>query len=175
MKEYFTPERYSLIERVDDLIFRQYMTDEINIIKSVKRDILIDIGSGYGRIVPLIQDQFEKIISIDNSRPMIVELKKRYSDIYAIQADATYLNNILSVQEKSLIIVLQNTLGTWEGNYKELLKNISLFAKENDSEVILSICKADALKTWGLQLYSKLESLVGKPDYMKCDLEAGVF
>jgi len=176
IKNYFTPDKYSLVESINDPQFKAYMLSEvIKIHSSEKKGTFIDIGAGYGRIIPHIPKRFDTIISIDKNKYMISELKKRYPTVNTIYGDATNLASIVNIPKDSLIVILQNTLGTWNGDYLKLLKNINDCAKTSHSDVIISIFRADALKKWGLSIYSKIENLTGKINQNESNLERGLF
>ena len=182
MRDYNYSQYIELIERIDDEILQKHMKKEIEVIRNVedsKNKTFIDLGAGYGRVLPLISKIARNVISIDINPDMIIELKKRsekYDNAKVITEDFSNLEVIVENEDikNPVLISLQNTIGTVEGNYMDLLSNMKNVAEKYNGEIIISFFRQESLKTWGMDLYPKLKEMLGEPDLDKIDFEKGI-
>ena len=171
------------VERVKDTIFQSYQKDEINYIKkNVKettKKTFVDLGAGYGRIIPEISKIGKRIIAIELGNDMFVALKRNtenLSNVEVINGDFTHLSNLISKVDRPVFLLMQNTLGLWVNeSEKEIITQIREVAKTNKGEVIISGFNGESLKDWGVNFYEKIEDLVGAPDFDRIDYEKGLF
>ena len=154
--------------------------DSVLNIDRVEKRIVIDVGAGYGRILPDIAPKVKSLIAIEINQLMFDQLKKRsqqYKNVTPIQGDANKLSTLL---EKAniiypVIICFQNSLGTWEGDPRKAISEMKDFAKKRGGEIIISVFNQKALRTKGIQLYTNASELVGQPDINSTDFERGIF
>lgn len=154
----------------------QYMLS----ISSPATKTFIDLGAGYGRILPHITPRVKNLIALEINDDTITELKRRsklYKNVTAIHGDGNNLYNLLKglPVESPLVFSLQNTLGTWEGDYKDGLKEMVKTAKGYKGEIIISLFIQEGLKNYGIDMYRSISKLVGEPDLKKTDFEKGIF
>lgn len=110
---------------------------------------------------------------------MFSELQKRaalYPNTTAVKGNANDLSNILVGTDiaSPVIACLQNSIGTWEGDYQKALSEMGKVAKEKKGEVIVSAWRGEKFKDYATRIYSKID-FVGKPDLGKTDFENGVY
>ncbi len=102
---------------------------------------------------------------------------KKNQGVLAIQGDANNLSQILERLDiqSPVILSLQNSLGTWEGNAIKAIRQMRKAAEREKGEVIISLLRQEALIKWGIDFYKSLEPLAGGVDLEKCDFENGIF
>jgi len=180
----YTAERYiELVENIKDDILQSHMKAEIDVISKVKdskNKTFIDLGAGHGRILPDLAKISRNIISIDINPDMLRELKKRtemYDNASVIEGDIQELSNLLEKADvqNPVLLLIQNTLGTIEGDYKKVLSEMKAITKKYKSEIIISLFRQESLKDWGIKMYSKIQEMVGEPDLLKTNFKKGVF
>ena len=183
MRKYTAEQYIKLVEKIDDPILQSHMKAEIEVISKVKDSEIktfIDLGAGHGRILPDLAKIARNVISIEINPDMLVELKRRtkmYNNASVIEGNMQELSRLLekSDVQNPVLLIIQNTLGTIEGDYKKVLSEMKTVAKRYKGEVILSFFRHEALKDWGIKLYSTIKEMVGEPDLEKTDLEKGLF
>jgi SAM-dependent methyltransferase len=180
----YTAEKYiELVENIDDDILQSHMRAEIEVISKVqnaKNKTFIDLGAGYGRVLPNLVKIAKNVISIELNPSMLIELKKRtkrYKNAIVIEGDICKLSHLLKKAniQKPVLLLLQNTLGTIEGDYKKVLSEMKLIGKKYNGEIIISLFRQESLKNWGMKLYSKIKEMVGEPDLQKTNFKRGIF
>lgn len=183
MRKYTAEQYIKLVENIDDDILQSHMKAEIDVISKVKdskNKTFIDLGAGYGRILPDLAKISRNVISIDINSEMLRELKKRteiYENASVIEGDIQELSKLLEKADvqNPVLLLIQNTLGTIEGNYKKVLSEMRIVAKKYKGEVIISLFRQESLKNWGIRMYSKIQEMVGEPDLLKTDFNKGIF
>lgn len=180
----YTAEKYiKLVENIDDPILQYLMKAEIDIISKVKdskNKTFIDLGAGHGRILPDLVRIARNVISIELNPDMLGELKKRtemYENASIIEGDIQELSKLLERADvqSPVLLLIQNTLGTIEGDYKKVLSEMKSVAQKYKGEIIISLFRQESLKDWGIKMYSKIQEMVGEPDLEKTDFEKGIF
>jgi ubiquinone/menaquinone biosynthesis C-methylase UbiE len=144
-------------EQVSNPMLLEYQQVErdyiITKVRNPKNKIFIDIGAGYGRILPWLTPIAGRIWSIESDQEMFEELQKRankYNNVYPIQADANkFPENLHKRLNHPVFLLLQNTLGTWKGDYHEVLKEIKKVALSQQGEVIISLLNQKILDESG--------------------------
>lgn len=155
----------------------EYLKSNIN---SPKTKSFIDVGAGYGRVLPLLASLSKNVIAVEIDKDMLDELQRRaekYPNVEVIEGDGNYLSRLL--KNKSLktpvILSLQNTLGPWVGDWREGLREMRRIAEPSSGEIVISVHSQEALRTYGIDLYRNISGLVGEPDLEKTDFDAGIF
>ncbi len=180
----YTAEKYlKLVEGMDDPIFQDYMQAELGVILKIENadsKSFIDLGAGYGRLLPHLAKIARNVISIEINPEMLGELRKRterHKNAVAIEGDIQRLSKILEGcdMQKPVLILTQNTLGTIEGDYKKVLSEMRTVAKKHRGEIIIVFQRQESLREWGIEMYSKIKEMVGEPDLEKTDFEKGIF
>jgi len=183
MRQYTAEKYIRLVENIDDSILQAHMKAEIDVISKVKdskNKTFIDLGAGYGRVLSDLAKIGRNIISIEINPDMIRELKQRtkiYKDAVVIEGDIQDLSKLLEKEgiKNPVLLLIQNTLGTIEGDYKKVLSKMKAVTKKYKSEIIISLFRQESLKDWGIKMYSKIQEMVGEPDLEKTDFEKGLF
>ena len=112
---------------------------------------------------------------------MLPELKKRtkqFDNATIIVGDMTRLKETLknTPLKKPVLLLLQNTLGTIEGEWKKVLSEMKDIAQDNNGEIIISFFRTESLSSWGVtELYPSVSEMVGEPDLDKTDFKKGIF
>ncbi|MBD3252290.1 hypothetical protein GF386_00990 [Candidatus Pacearchaeota archaeon] len=111
---------------------------------------------------------------------MLSELKKRSSEFKntkVIQGDITKLSEILEKEDikNPVLMLVQNTLETIEGDWKKVLEEMKKIAEKYHGEIIISFFRQEALKNWGIDLYSSISEMTGEPDLEKTEFDRGIF
>jgi hypothetical protein len=71
--------------------------------------------------------------------------------------------------------LLQNTLGTVEGEGEALIEEINNVCHSSGGELVLSLFRREALDSWGVAFYHGLREMVGDIDLQKTDFLGGLF
>jgi len=183
MRNYTAKKYKKLVERTKDPIFQSWEKTERNIIAKVKNSknkTFIDLGAGYGRVLPNLAKIAKNVISIEINPAMIGELKRRakqYKNATVIEGDIQKLLKLLKKEnvKNPVLLLTQNTLGTIEGDYKKVLSEMKAVAKKYKGEVIISLFRQEALNNWGIKFYFAIKGMVGEPDLEKTDFGKGLF
>ena len=180
----FKPRLYKdLFDEWDDPVIQAHMADEcklIDLIKNKAGKAFIDLGAGHGRILPKIASLGKNVISIEINPEMFEILKvksSRFKNSTAVLGDMTKLESILRKLSisKPVLLLLQNTLGTIEGDYSRVLSQIAKIARQYHGEVVISLYRQQALKDWGLMSYYHGQEMNGEPDLTKTYFAKGIF
>lgn len=181
----YTAEKYiRLVEDMDDDVQQNYIREELEFISKIqdsKNKTFIDIGAGYGRVLPRLSEIARNVISIEINSAMLSELNKRtkkYNNAKLIEGDVQKLSELLEDKDvkNPVLLILENTLGTIEGDYEKVLLEMKKVAQKYNGEVVISIYRKESLGEWGIkELYFKEREMTGEPDLQKTDLEKGVF
>ncbi len=177
----WNPELYRALNySYRDKMFRMLHSDEMGLLSSIAGmgKTLVELGAGYGRAIDESSMRYGKTIAIELDSAMHQYLSQKYSgrkDIKVIKGDATKLRELTPKAERPVVTILQNSLGTWAGDWRKALREAIAFAKENSGEVVLSLFMRESLPTWGLSLYNYFAPLVGEYDAENSRLERGDF
>jgi ubiquinone/menaquinone biosynthesis C-methylase UbiE len=179
----YTAEKYiNLVENTDDDILQSYMKAEIDVLSKVKdskKKTFIDLGAGYGRVLRELAKIARNVILIEINPNMLEELRKRTKMYNAsvIESDIQQLPKLLKSTDvkNPVLLLLQNTLGTIEGDYKKVLLGMKEVVQKQKGEIIISLFRQESLRNWGIKMYSKIREMVGEPDLQKTDFREGVF
>jgi len=183
MRQYTDKKYIEATETKSHPILKKHMKAELEVIskiKNPKEKTFIDLGAGHGRLTRLVAKIARNVISIELNEKMLPELNKRSSEFKnatVIIGDLTKLSDILKTEDvkKPVLMLVQNTLGTIEGDWKKVLEEMKIVAKNFKGEIILSFFRQEALESWGIDLYLSISWMTGEPDLEKIDFEKGMF
>lgn len=186
----WNPEAYiQAVELTDNKGLKEYMSEEKEFIMEELEDpkdkTFIDVGAGYGRILPHLAEQAGKVINIELDENQFNWLNRKcadYPNSNALRADANNLKEALKDQDMDnpVLLSFQNSLGTWAGDRNIALDSIRGVAKPRNGEIIISLFRRDALRGFGIGMYQRIYEQSGgqmgvEPDIEKTDFENGIF
>jgi SAM-dependent methyltransferase len=183
---HYTAAKYiDIVEKTKNKMWQRYMQAERNAITKDIEDpgakTFIDLGAGYGRVLPYVAPIARNVISIELNPDMFAELQKRskkYQNSVAVLGDLNNLQELLSLQDvvKPVFLLMQNSLGTLSFiSPSKLLKKTGSIAKEYKGEFVISLFRQEALKDAEVDIYGSAKDIVGEPDLEKTDFKKGVF
>jgi len=183
MRAYTADKYFEYVENFNDPVFQSWQKTEGDIISQVKNSkskTFIDLGAGYGRVLRVIASAAKNVLAIEINPGMLKELRRRsmeYSNIKVIGGDMQNLLDLLESEEvkNPVLLLLQNSLGTIEGDYKKILAEMKKAATRYGGEIIISLLRQEALKDFGMKLYTHIAPMTGDPDLEKTDFEKGLF
>ncbi|MEC8339836.1 MAG: methyltransferase domain-containing protein [Nanoarchaeota archaeon] len=184
MRTYTDKEYIELVEKTSEPILQKQISLEIKEILDVKNSnekTFIDLGAGHGRVLPTLSKVARDVISVEINPKMIPELEKRsreFENAKMIVGDLTELSKVLENEtlKKPVLLLLQNTLGTIEGDWEKVLLEMKKVAENNFGEIIISLFCSEELSSWGVSsLYPSIAKMIGNPDLEKTDFENGLF
>lgn len=182
----YNPEKYiKLVENTNNPLLKQFMEDEKQFVLNIndlQSKTIIDLGAGHGRAINFIKNNFFSYYGIEINEEMYSYLKSnesQYSGVKTINGDITCLRKILEEYEINfdnvLFLLLQNTIGTIEGETQHLLNELRHIMSNNNSELVISFFKSNKLPTLGFEMFCELEEMVGIADKQLCDFSNGIF
>ncbi len=149
---------------------RQYFEAEINYVlqKIGSDELVLDLGCGYGRIIPMLAKRAKSVIGIDtsfSSLSMGKEMLSKISNYNLLQVNAVHL----AFRDRSfdVVICIQNGISAFHVDQKNLIKESMRVTKPNGKIFFSSYSE----KFWNhrlewFQLQSAAE-LLGEVDYEK--------
>lgn len=173
-----------VVENSTHPLMKGYEEDELRYlqtqIENSGHKTIIDVGAGYGRVLPHLVHLFRNFIGVEINNQMFDELEKRvqkYSNAQAIKGDADNLYSLLSSSNiaRPVLVCLQNSFGTWEGDYKKAFLEMRKNAEEKAGEIIVSSWRGELFRDFAIDIYSSLKAVVGKPDSEKSDFSKAIF
>jgi tRNA G37 N-methylase Trm5 len=177
---HYTADNYRTVEESKDKGLQRYMSVERGAITedidNASERTFVDLGAGYGRVVPYVSKVAHNVIAIELNSSMFAKLKanaKTQANVEPVFGDVMDLSEILAARHvnKPVIMLLQNTLAVigGVGNIQaqhELLKKMRKFAIEHGGEIVLSLFKQEALESMGVPMYETF-SFAGEVDLGK--------
>jgi SAM-dependent methyltransferase len=178
----YTPEAYDrLVTHMEDAKLQQFMKDEINFIAGVpdaRERTFVDLGAGNGRVEPYLSEIAGDVVAVEINTEMFKGLALASADlpnVRVVYGDFLKLPGILpEFIHRPMFLILQNSLGTIEGDANQALAVIKQEATKRNGGLILSLLRQPALRGWGVQMYSKLAPMVGNVDMQKSNFETGL-
>lgn len=149
---------------------KQYLHSEISYTKSLlkSKDIVLELGCGYGRIMAEIANQVDTVTGIDNSLESLLygqEYLKNYPNCYLIATDAS--KQCFADNSFDIVLCLQNGLSAFHVDKKNLIRESLRVVKPKGLLLFSSYSK----KIWNARLeWFERQSdagLLGKIDYEK--------
>lgn len=104
---------------------RQYLREEINFVlkKIRKNDLVLDLGCGYGRVIPFLAKKAGFVIGIDTSPTSIALGKKLLNNIsncHLIKMNAVKMS--FEDDTFDMVVCIQNGISAFHVNQKKLIK-----------------------------------------------------
>mgnify|MGYP001210634894 FL=1 len=174
MIDYYSDKLYAeRLKRVYEIApprVQQYFEAEINhVLKNIRSgDMVLDLGCGFGRIVPKLARLAKSVVGIDTSFTSLLfgqEMLSGISNCYLLQMNAIRLafrNNLFDV-----VVCVQNGISAFHVDQKELIKESIRIAKRGGKILFSSYSE----KFWNHRLeWFRLqaeERLLGEIDYAK--------
>jgi len=181
----WNPSNYiKVVEKKENVFLQKYMQAELEYIttkiENPEEKTFIDVGAGYGRVIPVFAAISKKVIAVELDKQALEELKRRtkqHKNTVIVECDAQNLSICLekSIIDKPVVVCLQNSLGTPYGDPYKIISEMAKVAKNNNGELIISLFTQEGLKDYGVPLYDLVFELTGKPDLEKTDFENGNF
>ncbi len=180
----YTAERYKrLVEDSTNQGLQAYMEAERHFLASVENArarTFVELGAGHGRALPLLASVAREAVCIELNQDMLAELRarsERHGNVTVIDGDVQELPRLLEGLDlvSPVVALLQNTLGTIEGDERRVLTAMKDVAAAADGDVILSLFRQSALPGWGMEMYEQLSEMIGEPDPARTDFRNGLF
>jgi SAM-dependent methyltransferase len=180
----YTADKYErLVEETEDPKLRHFMATELAFIArtpEARRRTFVDLGAGHGRVVGDLARLGRNVIAIELNPAMyrgLVERAASLPNVQAVCGDILELDSLLDGEAlaQPVFLILQNSIGTIEGDYEKLLSIVRTQMLKFDGELVLSLHRQAALKDWGLEVYASLSEMVGEVDLEATDTERGIF
>src|SRR5579862_3478676 len=101
MRSYSAEKYKDLVEDIQDETLQRFMTDEQNFISGVSdphNRTFVDLGAGYGRVVPFLSSIGRDVVAIEINPEMYRGLEQRAADlpnVTAVSGDFLHLGDIL--------------------------------------------------------------------------------
>ena len=169
------------IENSTDPLLKKYMRAELDYIISTvekpREKILVDVGAGYGRVLPVLSKLFKHVIAVEIDKEMFSYLEeniKQFNNVLFINGDAQNLQQLLGKVERPVVVSLQNSLGTPFGDAYKIISEMVKIAN-NKGELIISLFVQEGLKDYGIPIYNRASGLTGRPDLEKTNFGKGLF
>jgi SAM-dependent methyltransferase len=149
---------------------QQYLTAEVNhVLKNINSgDIVLDLGCGYGRIIPSLSMWARSVVGIDISFSSLLTGKEMLSEISnynLLQMDALHLG--FCDNSFDVVVCIQNGISAFHVDQKELIKESIRVAKLGAMILFSSYSE----KFWAHRLEwfrrQSEEGLLGEIDYEK--------
>jgi SAM-dependent methyltransferase len=179
----YTAESYKeLVADIDDEILQRFMSAEHEFIRGVEdseKRTFVDLGAGYGRVVPFLSFISRDVVAIEINPEMfrgLEETASKLPNVTAIKGDFLLIDRLLPQDlARPVFLILQNSLGTIEGgDGTQLVDIVAREAAKRNGSLVLALLRQPALRDWGVSMYGKLEPMVGKVDMDKSDFEEGL-
>ncbi|MCX6174116.1 MAG: class I SAM-dependent methyltransferase [Ignavibacteriales bacterium] len=174
MKDYYSDKlsakRLERVYEIAPVRVKQYFEAEINHVlqKIQTHDLVLELGCGYGRILPSLAKKAKSVFGIDTSLSSLLlgkETLSKISNCSLAQMNAVQLsfpNNIFDV-----VVCIQNGISAFHVNQKELILESLRVTKPNGIVLFSSYSE----KSWNDRLeWFRLQSdngLLGEIDYEK--------
>lgn len=180
MRNFNAKEYEVLIENEAPRELLEFMNSEINFINDVieeNKSHLYDLGAGHGRLVPILSSKSLSYTGVEINPEMFSELKRRcqeFKNATAVMGDMNHLDKLCDFKSNSLFVLAQNTVGTLEGAFENIIKQVSNIVKSSEGKLILSLFNVEAMNDFGRKkLFPHIKQMIGEVDYNNSDLESG--
>lgn len=157
---------------------RQYLDAEVDYVlqKIRSNDIVLELGCGYGRILPRLAKRAKLVIGIDTSHANLVlgqKMLRDFSNCFLVQMDAVQL--AFPDQKFDRIVCIQNGISAFHVNQRELIQESIRVAKPGGTVLFSSYSEKfweDRLQWFQLQseagLLGKIEPEKTKDGVIVC-------
>lgn len=178
-----TDEYVNLVEKTNNPFLRDFIDKELQFLCAIEKldeKSLVDVGAGYGRVIPILSPMVNNFYAVELDKKMIEGLKKtvdNYINCSIVECDAQELRSGLEGLDikKPIVMSLQNSLGTPYGNPYKIIDEMVRYAKEKRGEIVVSFFTQESLQNCGVPIYTSLVGLVGEIDLTRTDFERGDF
>lgn len=149
---------------------QQYFEAEVNYVmeKIHNNDSVLDLGCGYGRIIPFLSRRARSVVGIDTSLSSLLmgkEMLSGISNYNLLQMDALHLG--FRDNSFDVVVCIQNGISAFHVDQKELMKETIRVTKPGGKILFSSYAE----KFWNHRLeWFRLQSeagLLGEIDYEK--------
>lgn len=173
-----------LVENGSDAGLQAYQKAEIDYlttkVKHREDKTFIDVGAGYGRILPHLSSVAKKVVAVeidDNLEKTLVQCAKVLPNCEVVKGYANQLSDLVKDLDipNPVVVSVQNCLGPWIGDRFAAVAEMRRVAERGKGEVIISLFRREAIKDWGLQMYDSVSGLLGEYDPRASDLENGIY
>lgn len=160
-------EKLELCYEIAPQRIQQYLQEEINFVlkKVSKKDIVLDLGCGYGRVIPQLKQKTRNVIGVDISLSNLIYGLSSISSCNMLNMDAINLG--FKDHTFDLVICIQNGISAFNVNKRELIQETIRITKFGGK--VLFSTYSD--KFWQHRFnWFKLQSeagLLGEIDYQK--------
>jgi len=174
MNDYYSDklsaERLNRVYEIAPPRVRQYFEAEINhVLQKVNSDdLVLDLGCGYGRVIPSLTRRARSVIGIDTSLASLLMGQEMLSDVSnynLLQVDALHL--AFRHSSFDVVICIQNGISAFHVDQKELIKESIRVTKPGGTILFSSYLE----KFWDHRLeWFRLQAeggLLGEIDYEK--------
>jgi ubiquinone/menaquinone biosynthesis C-methylase UbiE len=174
MNDYYSQklsaERLKRVYEIAPSRVQQYFTAEVNhVLKNINSgDIVLDLGCGYGRVIPMFALNAKSVIGIDASFANLIVGKEFLVSVpnsHLFQMNAVRL--AFKDEMFDLVVGIQNGISAFHVDQKELIKESIRVTKRNGTILFSSYSE----KFWDQRLeWFRLQSeagLLGEIDYEK--------
>jgi SAM-dependent methyltransferase len=183
MRTYTADKYQSLVEETRDPRLQNFMDKERAFVArtpGAHRRTFVDLGAGHGRVVGDLARLGRNVVALEINPDMYAGLAERaasYPNVRAVHGDILELGHLLAGEDlaQPVFLILQNSLGTIEGDYGQLLRVVRSQMLRFDGQLVLSLCRQPALRDWGLEMYASLREMVGDADPDATDTSRGTF
>jgi ubiquinone/menaquinone biosynthesis C-methylase UbiE len=149
---------------------QQYLNSELDFVlqKISAEDLVLDLGCGYGRIIPQLAQKAKFVVGIDTSCTSLVMGKKMLTGISNFQlAQMNAINLGFSENSFDVVICIQNGISAFHVDPKELVRESIRVAKPGGTVLFSTY----SVKYWNHRLHwFQLQAeagLLGEIDYEK--------
>ena len=146
---HWSPQKYiELVEHTNNPFLQEYQKVELEYVTSKiqfpKTKTFIDVGAGYGRVLPQIARIAGGVVAVGIDREMLGELGKRaerFDSVEVVEGDGNLLSKLLSGKDckNPVILSLNHSLGSWVGDYHQALSEMKKVAQAGKGEMVISI------------------------------------
>ena len=149
---------------------RKYLNSELNyVLKKINQgDSVLELGCGYGRILPFLAVKAGQVVGIDTSMPSIEmgrNMLSRYPNVSLLQMNAVNLK--FEDNTFNAVVCLQNGISAFHVNRVNLIKE-SIRVTKPGGVILFS---SYSVKFWNERLewfkMQSMEGLIGEIDYSK--------
>ena len=116
--------------RYEDLAERIALTKLLSLIKNKKAKSLIDIGAGFGRLVPVYAPLFKSCLLIEPSEKLLAEAKRINKDYDNLTFKESYVEK-LPVEDESFEAVLMIRVAHHLEDLEDMIKEVQRVLKPN--------------------------------------------
>jgi 2-polyprenyl-6-hydroxyphenyl methylase/3-demethylubiquinone-9 3-methyltransferase len=146
---------------------QQYLREEVNFVlgKVASKDLILDLGCGYGRTIPQLEKKAKKVVGIDISLANLLYGSRNISDLAVLNMNVINLG--FQDHTFDLVICIQNGIAAFHVNKRKLIQEAIRVTKLGGKIIFSTYSEKfwEHRLNW-FQLQSKV-GLLGQIDYKK--------